>query len=276
MSFFYNIYGDIVTVYIDLVLVINFIIDLILLITVAYILKREVSSKRFVLGASFGSLTTLLLFFKLNNFTLFILKLLICIFMNIITFKYKNFKYLIKNISYFYIVSILLGGFMYYLNIEFSYKSIGLTFRKYNLSINYVFILLFSPIILFLYSKQLKELKIKYSNYYLVDIYLNDNIISVRAYLDTGNTLCDPYLKRPIIILNKRKMIYDINEFKMVLVPYKTISGSDILECIIATKVEIKGIGSKNNVLIGLSDNNINIDDVDLILNTKLLEEIYA
>lgn len=165
---------------------------------------------------------------------------------------------------------------MYYLNIEFSYKSIGLTFKRYNLSISYVFILLFSPIILYLYSKQLKELKNKFSNYYLVDIYLNNDVISVRAYLDTGNNLCDPYLKRPVIILNKRKIIYDINEFKMVLVPYKTISGNDILECIIASKVEIKGIGSKNNVLIGLSDNNINIDDVDLILNTKLLEDIYA
>ena len=71
---------------------------------------------------------------------------------------------------------------MYYLNIEFSYKSIGLTFKRYNLSISYVFILLFSPIILYLYSKQLKELKNKFSNYYLVDIYLNNDVISVRAY----------------------------------------------------------------------------------------------
>lgn len=276
MSFFYNIIGDDMAVYIDMVLVINFVIDLILLITVAYVLKREVSSKRFILGALFGSLTTLFLFFKLNSYELFLLKLLVSIFMCVITFDFKNIRYLLKNISYLYIVSIILGGFMYLLNIEFSYKTIGLTFKKYNLSIDYVFILIFSPIILYLYSKQVKELKLNYSNYYTVNIYLKDIIIPVKAYLDTGNTLCDPYLKRPIIILNKRKMIYDINEFKMILVPYKTISGTAMLECITANKIEIKGVGSRNNVLIGLSNNNINIDDVDLILNTKLMEEIYA
>jgi len=274
VSFFYNIDGDIMKVYIDLVLILNFLIDLIVLITTSYVLKRNVKSIRLILGALVGSLTTLFLFIKLSSVTLFLLKVVISILMTITTFSYRNIKYTLKNISYLYIVSIILGGFIYFLNIQFSYKNIGFIFRRYGLSINYIFILLFSPIILYLYSKQVKELKNNFSNYYKVDIHLNDYIIKVNAFLDTGNKLVDPYLKRPVIILNRKKIIYDINEFQMVLVPYKTITESKVLDCIIATKVVIKGIGSKNNVLVGLMDDNIKINGVDLILNTKLLEEI--
>ncbi len=274
MSFFYNINGDVMKVYIDLVLVLNFFIDLILLITTSYVLKRNVKSIRLVFGALVGSLTTLFLFVKLSSLALFLLKVVISILMCITTFSYRNIRYTLKNISYLYIVGIILGGFIYFLNIQFSYKNIGFIFRRYGLSINYVFILLFSPIILYLYSKQVKELKNSFSDYYKVDIYLNDYIIKVNAFLDTGNKLIDPYLKRPVIILNRKKIIYDINEFQMVLVPYKTISESSILDCIIASKVVIKGVGSKNNVLVGLMDDNVKINGVDLILNTKLMEEI--
>ncbi len=261
-------------VYIDLVLVLNFLIDLVLLITTSYVLKRNVKSSRLILGASIGSLTTLFLFIKVGSLELFLLKVVISILMTVATFSYRNIKYTLKNMSYLYIVSIILGGFIYFLNIQFSYKNIGILFKNYGLSINYVFILLFSPLILYLYTKQIKELKNNYADYYKVDIYLNNYLIKVNAFLDTGNKLTDPYLKRPVIILNKKKLIYDINEFQMVLVPYRTISESKVLDCIVASKVDIKGIGSKNNVLIGLMEDNININGVDLILNTKLLEEI--
>jgi stage II sporulation protein GA (sporulation sigma-E factor processing peptidase) len=261
-------------VYIDLVLILNFIIDLIILITTSYVLKRNVRTSRLVFGAFIGTITTLFLFIKTNVLTLFLLKVIISIIMTIGTFSYRNIRYTLKNISYLYIVSILLGGFLYFLNIQFSYKNIGFVFRKYGLSINYVFILLFSPIILTLYSKQVKELKNNFSNYYKVDIYLNNYVIKTNAFLDTGNKLTDPYLKRPVIILNKKKLIYDNNEFQMVLVPYKTITESKVLDCIVASKVVIKGLGSKNNVLVGLMEDNIRINGIDLILNTKLLEEI--
>ena len=72
----------------------------------------------------------------------------------------------------------------------------------------------------------------------------------------------------------KKKMIYDINEFKMVLVPYKTISNEGILKCIIAEKLDIKGIGIYKDVLIGLSDGDIRIDGVDMILNSRIRERL--
>ena len=274
MPFFYNIIGDKMKIYIDLVLVLNFLFDLILLLTVSYVLKRNVNNYRIILGAFIGSLSTLLLFININNIELFLFKVILAIMMIIISFGYYNIRYTLKNISYLYIVSIILGGFLYFLNITFSYKNQGLVFYHNGLSINFIFLIIISPVILYLYTKQIKELKYKYTNYYKVDIYINNYIIKTNAYLDTGNTLVDPYLKRPVLILNKKKMIYDINEFKMVLVPYKTISDTGILKCFIADFIYVKGLGRKENVLIALSTEEIRINGIDLLLNIKIMEDL--
>lgn len=261
------------TVYIDVVLIINFIIDLLLLMTVSYVLKRNVSSNRLIIGALSGSLSLLLLFLKLNNITLFLLKFFISIIMVICTFGFKNIKYTFKNMMYLYIISILLGGFLYFINNSFSYSNKGLFFYK-GKSISYIFILCLSPIIMYLYYKQSKELKNNYNNYYKVDIFIKDSVITINGYLDTGNKLIDPYLKRPVILLNRKRMIDNIDDLKKVYVPYQTVSESNLLMCFIADKVVIDDLGYKEKVLVGLIDDYINIDNIDLILNTKLMEEL--
>ena len=259
-------------VYVDLVLVLNFLFDTLILISTAYILKINIKPARFILGGLIGSLSTLFLFFNINSIELFLYKVILSILMVIITFSYKDISYTLKNIFYFYMVSILLGGFLYFINSNISSKHNGYVFYNTK-NINIMVLIVISPIILKLYSIQIKDFKYTLTNYYKVDIYLNNHIIKATAFLDTGNTLVDPYLNRPVLILNKKKMIYDINEFKMVLVPYNTIDNKGILECIIPDKIKINNkIITK--ALIGLSDNFININGVDLILNNNIKENI--
>ena len=138
-------------------------------------------------------------------------------------------------------------------------------------SINIIFALLLSPLILYFYIKQSKNLKTNYNKYLKVDIYLkNGKIIKLNAFLDTGNKLIDPYKKRPIILINKNK-IDDYDKEKILLVPYYNLENDGILKCIVPSKIYIEGLGFKSKFLIGLSPN-INIDGVDCILNEKLLE----
>src|SRR5574344_676944 len=118
VSFFYNVIGDIMKVYIYAVFLLNFIVDLLILITTSYILKRNIKSSRFILGGLIGSLTTFLLFFKINYIELFILKFFGCFLMTIATFSYRNIRYTLKNIIYIYIVSIILGGALYFFKDE--------------------------------------------------------------------------------------------------------------------------------------------------------------
>ena len=58
--------------------------------------------------------------------------------MLLVTFGIKDRSYFIKNFLYLYIISIILGGFLYYLNLEFSYKNVGIVFFHNGYSINFI------------------------------------------------------------------------------------------------------------------------------------------
>lgn len=260
-------------IYLDLVLILNFIFDFLLILSVSIILRRNVKITRIMLGAFVGGLSILALFFKINSFTLFLFKFFISVLMVLISFGFKNIRYTIKNIVFLYLSSMILGGFLYFLNIEFSYKHEGLVFFHNGLSINVIFLIIFSPIIIYIYVKESKKLKVNYSNYYKVNLYIKNKKLELNAYLDTGNNLSDPYKKRPIILVDKRKLLFDINEFKMVLVPYESLNNKGLLKCIKPQKLEIEGIGTKENFLVGIMEDKIKLDGIDCIISMKLMEE---
>ena len=245
-------------IYLDLVLLLNFTFDFLLLMSVSLLLRRNVKIVRIFF-----------LFIKITSLQLFLLKLMVSILMVIITFNYRDLKYTLRNLLYLYMASIVLGGFLYFLNIEFSYKNNGLVFYHNGLSINFVFLIIFSPIILYIYIRQGIKLKNNYSNYYQVDICLNGKIIKCNGYLDTGNNLVDPIKKRPIILVNKNKIKINDN---YILVPYQSSSNHSVLKCIKVDYINIKKLGIKKNVLVGIMEDKINIDGIDCLLNNKLLE----
>ncbi len=260
-------------IYLDLVILLNFGFDFILLFAVALVLRRQTDLKKLLLASLIGSITIISMFIQMNSIMLFIIKIIISIIMVIITFGYKDIKYTSNNLFYLYTSSILLGGFLYFLNLECSSKHEGLLFYYNGLSINVIVLIILSPIILIAYVKQGIKLKNHYSNYYNIDIYLkNGRVIETTAYLDTGNKLEDPYKKRPIILLNKELLQIDYNKDKILLVPYDSLNNHSLLKCIIPDKIFIQGIGFRNNFLVGISNEKIMIDGIDCIINPKLLE----
>ena len=270
MLFFYNNSGDKMKIYIDYVLFINFVFDLLLLLGVSTILKRNTSINRIIIGAFFGSLTILLLFIKINNLELFLFKFIISVLMIIISFGYKNIKYFFKNLLFLYILGFILGGVLYGINNQFSYKNVGLIFINKGISINIIFILIISPIIIYFYTKEMKNLKNNYNNYYKIIINLENKEYKFIGFLDTGNKLKDPYFNRPIILLKKDKI--DIKNSKKILIPYQTITENGLLECAKIDKIYIENVGIRKNILLGFIKDNITIDGVDCIIQEKLLE----
>ena len=253
-------------IYLDVIFLLNFSFDFLLLLTVSIILRRNISIKRIIIGSLLGGLSIFILFIKINNFELFLIKIIISILMTLVTFKYKNIKYTLKNIFFLYTASILLGGFLYYLNVEFSYKQEGLVFYHNGLSINVIFLIIFSPIILYTYIRQGISLKNNYSNYYKVDLFYENKKIKLNGFLDTGNKIIDPYFHKPIILINND--IIDSKNF--ILVPINTINNHSLIKCIKINKINIQGIGIRKDVLVGIS--NINIDGIDMLLNLKIME----
>lgn len=259
-------------IYIDLILILNFFFDFLLLLATGMILRRKVDIPRLMIAAFIGSLTVFILFFKISNIALFFLKLLSSIIMSIVAFKFNNIRYTMKNIFYLYVVSIVLGGFLYLLKIQFSYNYNGLIAYDNGLSINFIILIIISPIIIYIYIRQLLNLKNNYNNYYYVDI--EEFNIKCTGYLDTGNKLLDPYKKRPVIFID-RTLFKDVSNIDMILVPYKTVNHTGIINCIKINRIIINDKEIKKEILLGLMDEKIKIDGVGCILNGKVLEGYY-
>ena len=260
------------TIYVDLVILLNFLVDLLLLFGVAIILRRQTGLWRLLLGALVGSVTILTMFIEVSSITLFFIKIVMSILMCLITFGYRDIRYTFNNLFYLYTSSIIFGGFLYFLNLQFSYKNSGLVFYFEGLSVNFIVLLVISPVIIYVYVKQGIRLKNNYSNYYNIDIYLDSGeVISVTSFLDTGNKLVDPYKKRPIILLNKSKLKIDYNVHHLLLVPYDSLNNHGLLKCVVPKSIYIQGVGVRENFLVGISNDDIGIDGVDCILSPKLI-----
>lgn len=192
--------------------------------------------------------------------------------MVIISFGFKNIRYTFNNLVYLYLLSIILGGALYFINDSFSYKNTGLIFFNNGFSINWLIIIIVSPIALFIYVKTLKKQKEESAKKHLVSItLLNGKTLFLTGFLDTGNNLYDPYKKRPIIIINKE--VLKNYHPRCILTPCTTINKKSLIKCFRVKKIVIDKEVVKDECLVGISDNNFNLDGVDLLLHKKIMKK---
>ena len=240
------------TVYIDLVILLNIVLDSILLMSVSVLLGRNVTIKKIIFGSLVGSVSTLILFISITSLELLILKFILGIVMCIVTFGYVNIKYTLNNVFYLYIVSFIIGG--------------GLTLIKDYGYYNYFILIIGFIIISVLFIKQMKKYQDNYSNYYKVDVYIKGNRYKLNGYLDTGNKLYDQYKNRPIILISK-KINYNLED--IIYVSYVSLNNESLVKCLKSDKIIVNN-KVFNNYLIGLSDKQFHIDGVNCILHSKM------
>lgn len=258
-------------VYLDILFLINFIFDFLILLTVNIALKRYRKIRYLLLGSLLGSLTILFLFIPLSKLIFTIFKILIAIFMCYVSFGYKNFKYFSSNILYFYMTSIILGGFLYYLKNNYQDNS----YLYYQgIKVPYFFLLIIAPSILYVFLKSLNVLKEIKNYYYKVEIFFTkDKSLTLTGFLDTGNKLKDPITKKNIIIIPKKIIKNLVHIRSPMYVPFSTLNSSSLLECLKPFKIIING-HILTNYLIGFSDNNLNLNGVECLLNYQVWEDL--
>ena len=238
-------------IYIDEVIILNFIIDYLLLYCTSCILKLNTKRYKLILSAFFGEISILYLFINISNVFLILFKLIICIVMIFISFGKCDIKEFIKRCVYFYILSFFLGGVLYYFKIENIVK--------------YEIYLLFIPLILNIYKYFTYHLKTIINTHRRVTIYLdNGKVLFLNGFIDTGNSLIDPYTNKKVIIINK--YVYE----NYYLVPYKTVDNESLLKCFKPNRVYIEGIGERHDVVVGVVKKKFN--GYDCLLNYELME----
>lgn len=261
-------------IYVDLLILVNFFFDFLILLATSRVLRRKINLKKHLMGAGVGAIASLSLFLPISPLTLFLIKLLVSILMIKVSYDCKKVTNLLKNLLFLYLVSIFLGGAIYFINNELSYFINANIYVFPGISINLLILIVLFPTLIYFYIKGMLEFKNNYANYYYVKIIFNNgHTLNLIGYLDTGNKLTDPYLRRPIILVNTEEIKFSFNENEILYVPYETLNNSGLLKCVKPLKLIINDKEVKGSFLVGISENKIKINGVNCILHPKLIKE---
>lgn len=208
----------------------------------------------------------LLLFLDFPNMILFILKILISAIMIFIVFGKKQ---ILVNMTYLYMNSVILAGFLYYLTLELSYNRSGLFYYFDEFSINYILILFTSPVVLFIYFKQNKLLREKQNLTHTVKVVFKDGEeLILSGFIDSGNKLCDPVTGKNVVITSEK-----IKKNNPIYVPFSAVNKKGLIKCFSLKYIEINK-QRFTNYLLGVSEEEINLSGSNCILSYKLMEDL--
>lgn len=240
-------------VYIEGIWFLNFLLDIFILYGTKRVLNRDIKTYRILLGSLLGSITTFLVFLKITNLELILIKIILSISMIIITFGRKNVK---ENTIYFYSISTILGGFFYLIRLPT------------NISYYELVIIVLSFFFIKGGIKEYKKVRSKQQNKYKVEITISKKKYRLDGFIDTGNQLVSPISHKSIILTN----INPPNK-KSYYVPFKALNTEGIIKCIKPDKLLINEKEIKS-CLIGLSEEKLMIEGCNCILPNSLKEEL--
>lgn len=198
------------TLYIDLILLENIIMNYIIILATGMICRVEIKHIKILLSSIFGAIYAILAYVvELNIYTSQVTKVLISICIVYIAFNSINIKVLLKQLLIFYLTSFCFGGAAYYLlhNINPNLiKSVnGVLIGTYPIEIA----ILGGILGFFIINISFKVIKSKLTRkdiFYDVEIFYKEKSSSIKVILDTGNLLMDPITKVPVLIVESDKI----------------------------------------------------------------------
>lgn len=274
------------TVYIDVIFLINFIINFLLLVAVAKFLKHKIKIYRQILASLVGALYAVFVFVpKISIIYSLFFKIVFSLVIVQIAFNNKNIKDFVKNVCAFYVVSFIFGGGAFALFYLTNAKS-GLGYvLNYNVLYSYfplkIFIIstLACYFLINIFIKIFIKKNDKKNLFYKANIYLDENKAECTMLLDTGNSLCEPIFGLPVIIvelsaLNKilpDKIAFALNSLEENNFAYVA---NNILNSSLASRFRVipfKSIGKDEGFLIGVKPDKVELFDGEAI---KTINEV--
>ncbi|WP_235715239.1 sigma-E processing peptidase SpoIIGA [Halalkalibacter wakoensis] len=299
----------IMTLYIDVIWLLNLGIDYLLIALTALVLKRRFHHIRMILAALFASLIVFLMFSPVASlFNEPWVKFLYSAVIVLIAFGYKRWKYFIQGLLMFYFVAFMTGGGLFALH-YFWQSEIqlldGVAFVNsgyFGSGISWVFVLIGFPLVWY-FSKHrfdtIEMKKIQYDQIVDVDITVAQYTFRTRGLIDSGNQLSDPITKKPVMIIEAKllnpyfseEVIQHVMHFhehanddgvetslmeRVSIIPYQVIGQSQpFITGLRPDKVRIYHQGEQfetKNVLLGLQDKELSPDGVfTCIIHPKLV-----
>lgn len=275
------------TIYIDVVLIENLIMNYIIIYATAIVLKNKKSHLRFFLASLLGAIYTIISYTSaLEVYTSIILKILLSIIIVYIAYNPQTMKKMWKDTVIFYLVSFVFGGvafsLIYIVKPQEVLMKNGLFLGTYPLKT----IALGTIVAFILIILTVKIIKTKISKKDMfcdIEIKINEEVIRTKAMVDTGNLLKEPITNTPVIVV-EHTLLYNCMP-KEILNNTENILGGDIekIPKEIREKympklkiIPFSSLGKQNGMLIGIKPDYIEIkNEENSIRRENVIVGIY-
>lgn len=258
------------TIYIDVVLLENLIMNYIILYATAIISKTKTKIIRLIIASGIGAVYSVVAYTSvLEIYSTFILKILLSIIITYVAFNPQSVKNMCKQLLLFYLTSFAFGGaaicLIYFIKPQDILMKNGLFVGTYPLKT--IFLGAIVGFIAIVLAFKIIRTKIsKNSLYCNIEIEINNNKISTTAMIDTGNLLKDPITNTPVIVV-ERTLLYDMLP-KEILNNLENILGGDMknipeeIRQKYMSKLKVipfSSLGKQNGMLLGIKADQVKI-----------------
>lgn len=259
-------------IYIDVLFLVNFMMDTLLLMLVGKILKCNAASGRILLGAATGAFLSCVLImipFLSPVIKMILLHTAVNTCMIAVAFRMKSRSMFLKGLVLLYICAFLMGGVLQWL---YPWIRTG----------SYFFAAaVFAWFLVKGIWKFIAGVFCVNQNSYRVILFVKEQKCEVSAWADTGNTLKDPISGEPVHILDisAAKRIWKNKEMEgLRYIPFHTVQGNSVMPvvriekmCIQTKKDDDEMIWVEHPVL-GISKESIfEQEEYQMLLNPEIL-----
>lgn len=177
-------------IYADEVFIKNFVMTYLILVIVGEILSLKYKKRNLILGSAIASLITVIsIIYKIDNS--FLIRVLTIYIMTKISFKPKESRTFIIICTFILLITFLIGGVI-------------------TSNINNIFEIIIcgtiSIIAIKKYTEHYKKKKWNTRNRYKLSFYIENNLIELDAFLDTGNFLTSNLKEDSVIVISKEAL----------------------------------------------------------------------
>ena len=278
-------------VYIEYVILDNFIIDFLLLYATGKVLKKKLSKSRIIIACFLGCMFAVLSpFLSFGGITLILIKILMGAIIVFACFKIYKIKDYIISIFIFLFLTFLMGGACYAVLGNLQKFNVASLYCIYSgeipISLIIVTLLFMVYMSINIYKYLSKKQRIDKFIYKAKFIYDNFTI-EAKGYLDTGNHLIDTYSKKPVTIITKKcfeelfnctyelKNLTKLKNFRFIKIK-TVVKENSLMPTFDLTRLEIVFDNQKkvyDIMPIGISQSNLDFYECDCLISEELIQK---
>ncbi|MEF9983081.1 MAG: sigma-E processing peptidase SpoIIGA [Oscillospiraceae bacterium] len=283
------------TIYVDVLLIVNFVVNYFLILGVGRLMSLNISRFRIIMGAIVGALASLAIFIDNSNLILlWLVRVSFPFLIIMISYPFRSFKNYIINTFSLFAVSMIFSGAMLGIWIFVPIQNMNYYNGIVYFNINPTVLFLLTIFCYFILTLLKRAFSNKEPNkiYYKVHITRNEKTIILDGFIDTGNRLKEPFTDIPVAVCsyNLIKPLLTDEEYQKItdeknkyncpigfrIIPYNVLQSSGIMIGFMPDELVLKRDNKKyivDEIFIGLTQSDFKGNDFNIILPADLFLE---